>query len=138
VFDTDRVETAVMRVRAGQRPPRPICLNDQMMPLEFFDLITDCWNHTPEERPTMKEVLGYFAVEPEDVYVGQPLFVAQVEVASPAAAGMQLIQHHKRIGTDLSSTIPSSHRDGQVDPGDWRLDRDRRVWPFAQVVWKNF
>jgi hypothetical protein len=88
VFDTDNVETAVMRVRAGERPLRPMCLDDQTMSLEFFDLITDCWKHMPKERPTMREVLGYFGARPLKVYIGEPLFVAQVQVASPATAGM--------------------------------------------------
>jgi hypothetical protein len=116
MFDTEDTETAVMMVMAGERPERPYCLDNYIMPAEFFELITDCWNHTPEERPTMKEALGYFAVGPEEVYVDQPLFVAQVEMASPAAAGKRLLNYHTNVRTYFTSMTPSSHRDGQVDP----------------------
>jgi hypothetical protein len=88
MFHTDDPEGAVLKVMAGERPERPFCLDNHIMPAEFFELITDCWNHTPEGRPTMREILGYFGVRPREAYVSEPLFVAQAQVASPVAAGM--------------------------------------------------
>jgi serine/threonine protein kinase len=86
--DVPSVGDAVLMVMAGERPERPYCLDNYIMPAEFFELVTDCWNHTPQERPTMREVLGYFAVGPEQIYVGEPLLMAQVKVNSHSATGM--------------------------------------------------
>jgi hypothetical protein len=110
------------KVKMNVRPRRP-----RSVPKSFYKLMEKCWQHEPERRISMNNVLAYFGINPSRVLDPGPLFMAQSRQSCLSCTPQYIRSTESYIRSSTQETVSRT-----IIP-EIRLDRSDGL-PFAESL----